>query len=215
MAPPKDALSTAPLLDSKVAPTVLQTHAQFFDRNGDGLIYPRDTYSAMRDVGFNPVFALFAVLFIHMSFSMASNPNWTPDLSFKIRIDRLHRGVHGSDTRSISHEGEFDEARFEKIFSDYTPAPHDSISFKELRRMMSGNRNAYDFFGMAATLFEWGTAFLMVWPENGRLTKEEVMGIVDGSIFQKLADKQKAIKEKLQQKESKKLGKEGDGIDTD
>jgi hypothetical protein len=31
--------------------------------------------------------------------------------------------------------------------------------------------------------------YLMLWPEDGRITKEDVRAIFDGSIFQRIADK--------------------------
>jgi len=41
MAPPKDSLSTAPLTPPL---TGLQAHLAFFDRDGDGVLWPLDTW---------------------------------------------------------------------------------------------------------------------------------------------------------------------------
>jgi peroxygenase len=47
-------------------------------------------------------------------------------------------------------------------------------------------------------LIDIGTAtYLMLWPEDGRIMKEDVRAIYDGSIFQRIADKRE---KKMQQK---------------
>jgi peroxygenase len=39
-------------------------------------------------------------------------------------------------------------------------------------------------------MIDLGTAtYLMLWPEDGRIMKEDIRAIYDGSIFQRIADK--------------------------
>lgn len=51
-----------------------------------------------------------------------------------------------------------------------------------------GQRCAFDFFGSTAFVFEWVATYLLLWPGDGVLRKEEVRMVYDGSIFQFKAD---------------------------
>jgi peroxygenase len=43
---------------------------------------------------------------------------------------------------------------------------------------------------VCALTIDLGTAtYLMLWPEDGRIMKEDIRAIYDGSIFQRIADK--------------------------
>lgn len=45
-----------------------------------------------------------------------------------------------------------------------------------------------DFFGMSATFLEWLATYILLWPEDGILRKDDIRRIYDGSIFQFKAD---------------------------
>lgn len=82
---PRNALSEAPAENGTERPTELQSHVAFFDRDGDGVIWPIDTYvprlglaslipkmysfRGLRAIGFNFLFALFSMIVIHGGFS--------------------------------------------------------------------------------------------------------------------------------------------------
>ncbi|KIJ26208.1 hypothetical protein M422DRAFT_118426, partial [Sphaerobolus stellatus SS14] len=166
--------------------TALQTHLKFFDTDDDGIIFPIDTYLGMRSIGFGRIFSTLAMLFIHFGFSYPTIPGWLPDPFLRIHIIRGHRAVHGSDTRAFSHEGELDNERFEKIFNF---GEKDSLTIGEVFALIHGDMNPFDLFGTVAGIFEWGTTYLLLWPEDGRLKKEDIRGIMDGTLFHKLADK--------------------------
>ena len=52
------------------------------------------------------------------------------------------------------------QAKFEEIFSKYSPAPNkDYLTLKAIFRMMYANRNLMDFFGWFATFLEWGSLY--------------------------------------------------------
>jgi hypothetical protein len=40
-----------------------------------------------------------------------------------------------------------------------------------------------DPFGWSAATLEWLATYLLLWPEDGRMKKEEVYGVYDGSAF--------------------------------
>ncbi|GBF90707.1 hypothetical protein Rsub_03008 [Raphidocelis subcapitata] len=70
-------------------------HVAFFDADGDGVIWPLDTYRGFRRIGFNPLFSLLAVPFIHGSFSYPTCSGWLPDPFFRIFIqyDKRNKGA--------------------------------------------------------------------------------------------------------------------------
>eukprot|EP00879_Flechtneria_rotunda_P028503 GHRR01030626.1.p1 GENE.GHRR01030626.1~~GHRR01030626.1.p1 ORF type:complete len:149 (-),score=21.49 GHRR01030626.1:195-641(-) len=78
--------------------TVMQQHADFFDRDQDGVIWPWDTYIGFRRLGFGRVISTLAVPFIHGSFSYPSCPTILPDPFFRIYLKNFHRCKHGSDS---------------------------------------------------------------------------------------------------------------------
>jgi hypothetical protein len=48
------------------------------------------------------------------------------------------------------------------------------------------DRVAYDFFGWSAAKLEWGFLFILC-QENGKISRECVLGQYDGSLFYTLA----------------------------
>lgn len=84
---------------------------------------------------------------------------------------------HGSDTESYNKKGDFDQSRFNlfvppcalsqvrafrsiipffsyRAFELYTPAPHDTMTWSQIRSMISRQSDAFDFFGYVAMYFE-------------------------------------------------------------
>ncbi len=42
---------------------------------------------------------------------------------------------------------------------------------------------AFDFFGQVSAMFEWGFSWVLIWPEDGILRKEDVRKLCDGSMY--------------------------------
>lgn len=170
--------------------TVLQQHISFFDPDSDGIIWPQDTYTGFRRLTYNPFLALLAVLIIHANFSYPTLPpgSWIPDLFFRIWTDRIHKDKHGSDTGTYDHEGRFIPQRFEEIFTKYArDGDGESISLREVWGVMRGQRCIADPIGWGGALFEWIATWLLLWPEDGRMKKEDIRRIYDGSLFYEIA----------------------------
>jgi hypothetical protein len=72
-----------------------------------GKIYPLDTYSGFRRIGFNIPLSMFAVLVIHGTFSYPSQDSWLPDPFLSVKTANIHRCKHGSDSESYDSEGRF------------------------------------------------------------------------------------------------------------
>lgn len=164
--------------------TPLQRHVAFFDADNDGVIWPSDTYRGFRDLGFNMIMSSLAMIIVHVSLSWFMFDTLWPDPCFRLKIKYAHRAKHGSDSEVFTSVGEFDENRFNELFDMYSSAPHTHMTFKQGVRMLYGNRNPYDFFGWTAAAFEWLATYLLL-GTNGKVKREDVQDIFDGSIFYK------------------------------
>jgi len=174
--------------------TVLQQHVLFWDRDGDDVITPIDTYIGFRELGFNMLFSIIAVLIINLNFSLPTRlaHSWIPDPFFRIYVDGIHKAKHGSDSGVIDPEGRFVPQNFENLFSKYDKWSTGSLSLEELFSMMRGHRCAVDPFGWGAAIFEWGTTWLLI-QKDGRVSKEDLRQVYDGSVFWRIrAERAKA-----------------------
>jgi peroxygenase len=48
-------------------------------------------------------------------------------------------------------------------------------------------RSVNDFIGLGGEVFEWTTTYILLWPTDGIMKKEDVRACMDGSIFWKIA----------------------------
>ncbi|KAL1311756.1 hypothetical protein AAFC00_001844 [Neodothiora populina] len=181
--------------------TVVQQHCAYWDKDHDGIIWPQDTYNGFRAWGWAIPLCLFATFVINVNLSYPTVPSWIPDPLFRIHIPNVHKDKHGSDSMTYDSEGRFRPQQFEDIFAKYDRGHKGGLDFQDLARMWKGQRMAFDFFGWSATLLEWLAVYLLLWPEDGIVRKEDIRRIFDGSIFQHKADEYAA----KQDKKSKKL----------
>lgn len=56
---------------------------------------------------------------------------------------------HGSDSSTYDTEGRFRPQQFEDMFAKYDTDRDGTLTFRQLRQLMSGNRNAVDPFGVS------------------------------------------------------------------
>ncbi|KAG8908072.1 hypothetical protein FRB99_000516 [Tulasnella sp. 403] len=111
-----------------------------------------------------------------------------PDPFFRLRLTAIHRGKHGSDSESYSHKGTFVQSNFDDLFTSWSTGPnHDTLTLGQVIAIPIGNSDPWDVFGFIAGLGEWLAVYVMFSPEDGKLKKEDVRGIFDGSAFYKVA----------------------------
>ncbi|BCR88384.1 caleosin family protein [Aspergillus chevalieri] len=176
--------------------TPLQQHVLFWDRDADGQIYPWDTYIGFRELGFNIIFSFLAVLIININFSYPTRlaHSYMPDPWFRVYVDSIHKAKHGSDSGTYDPEGRLVPQSFENMFSKYNKHGDGTLTLSELFTMIKGHRCAADPFGWGAAFFEWGSTWLLI-QRDGKIYKEDVRAVMDGSIFWKIREeRQKAAK---------------------
>lgn len=190
--------------------TPLQKHVEFFDRDGDGVIWLSDTAHGLNILGFPYIIAITFAFIIHLGFTWPSRPgpkftarttifdiilsipsllwSFVPDPFLRVWVENIKRDVHGSGTQSYNADGNFIPENFEAIFADNSAAPNkDSISFWETLIMIWNNRTPYDVYGPAANVAEWFAAYFILAPADGRMKKEDLRAFYDGSGFYNLA----------------------------
>ncbi|KAL0933494.1 caleosin domain containing protein [Colletotrichum truncatum] len=166
--------------------TVLQQHCDFFDTDKDGVIWPTDTFWGFHKLGFGIFLSLVAVFIIHSNFSYPTLSGYIPDPFFRIYIQNIHKDKHGSDSNTYDTEGRFNPQKFEDMFVKYA-AGKDYMTIWDVLALLKGQRLIADPIGWGGAFFEWLATYLMLWPHDGRMAKEDIRGIYDGSIFYKIA----------------------------
>uniref|UniRef100_A0ACD5X0J5 Uncharacterized protein n=1 Tax=Avena sativa TaxID=4498 RepID=A0ACD5X0J5_AVESA len=172
--------------------SVLQQHVAFFDRNGDGIVYPWETFQGMRAIGLGLPVSLVTSLFINLVMSYPTQPSWIPSPLLSIHIKNIHKGKHGSDSETYDTEGRFDPSKFDAIFSKFGRTHPNALTEDEISTMLKSNRNMYDFVGWAAATLEWNILYKVGKDKEGLLQRETVRGAFDGSLFERLQDSKKS-----------------------
>ncbi|XP_066388475.1 peroxygenase-like [Miscanthus floridulus] len=172
--------------------SVLQQHVAFFDRNGDGIVYPWETFKGMRAIGCGFFTSLVLGFFINLVMSYPTQPGWLPSLLLSVHIKNIHKAKHGSDSETYDTEGRFDPSKFDAIFSKYGRTHPDALTKDEMNLMLKANRNIYDFLGWIAAIGEWHLLYSVAKDKDGLLQRETVRGVFDGSLFERLQDSKKS-----------------------
>jgi len=170
--------------------TVLQQHVSFFDFDKDGVIWPHDTFRGFHLLGFNILLSLVAALIINTGFSYPTSHSYIPDPFFRVHVDNINKVKHGSDSGTYDNEGRFIPQKFEDLFSKYAKGK-DGLTIWDILDELKGQRALIDPFGSFAAVFEWIAVYIMFWPEDGIIKKDDIRRVFDGSIFYEIAARRK------------------------
>lgn len=133
----------------------MKQHAGYWDTDGDGVIWPRDTYRGFRKWGWNVPLALLATCIINFLLSYPTVHGYLPDPFFRIHTDRLPKFMHGSDnSTTYDPHGRVRPQHFEDIFAKYDVGHKGGLDKWDVARVWNGHRLVFDFLGMSAVLFE-------------------------------------------------------------
>lgn len=134
--------------------TAVQQHCLYFDQDGDGVIWPQDTFIACRKWGWGILLSSLATFIINVNLSYPTGTSWLPDPFFRIHIYNLHKCKHGSDSMSYDNEGRFQPQKYEDMFAKYDRGHKGGLDRSDLLRAHKGQRMCMDFFGWSASFLE-------------------------------------------------------------
>ncbi|CAM8884201.1 unnamed protein product [Rhodiola kirilowii] len=175
---------------------VLRKHVAFFDRNGDGLVYPWETFQGFRAIGCGILISIAGALVINPAFSKKTRPGGKFNILFPIGVHDIKFAIHGSDTGVFDSEGRFVPKKFEEIFAKHAKTNSVALTKDELSEMLSANREPKDLPGRFAAFTEWKLLFHLCKDKNGLLQKETIKSFYDGNLFYKMEEERKSNKKK-------------------
>ncbi|KAH7116539.1 Caleosin [Dactylonectria estremocensis] len=161
-------------------------HIQFWDRDGDGIIYPMDVYNGFRELGFNVLFSIGSLLIpIFFSYPTRLGHSWLPDPLLRIYVKDIHKAKHGSDTGVYDFDGHFNPQRFDQLFERFDSSGAGGLSASNLIELWKKDRCAADPAGWSFAFMEWWTTWLLL-QRDGLVWKDDLRACYDGSLFWKI-----------------------------
>ncbi|CAM8957120.1 unnamed protein product [Rhodiola kirilowii] len=199
--------------------TALKKHVAFFDRNRDGVIYPRETYQGFRAIGCGVALSAISAVLINSALSKKTRPRtceleWTDSMksaqliylftqgkgfsmSLPIEIDNIKFAKHGSDSGVYDTEGRFVPSKFDEIFARHAKTNPNALTASELQELLKANREPKDYRGWVAAWTEWKILYSLCKDTEGMLHKDTIRAVYDGSLFVKLEKEKASLKKKV------------------
>ncbi|GAQ91652.1 Caleosin [Klebsormidium nitens] len=185
-------------------PSTLQQHVEYFDRNRDGVISLPETFESLNRLGFNWWGNFYRAPFINWGLTMGlyvkgfpplslssliSPAFWNHLLSFdfqlRVPIQTIHQTIHPSDSGVYDKNGQFNEAKFERLMS-FDKAGKGGINRCEMTRFIKANNNPPDVPGNIGSKFEWFNVFEILHDDKGVMSREKLLKMYNGSVFEEI-----------------------------
>lgn len=204
--------STASSSSKSKQPTALQQHILFWDQDNDGIIWPLDVYRGFRALGFGVLFSLGSLL-IPLLFSYRTRlvHSYVPDPYFRLYVSGIHNAKHTFDTGIFDIHGHFKPALFDAMFDQFDHTNSGGLSAEELWALLKYHRGAWDPAGSSFAFMEMWTTWLLV-QKDGRVSRDDLKGCYDGSLFWTIADLETARRANAKTKGRGKHWDKGYGI---
>jgi len=168
--------------------TALQKHAEFFDRDKDGIITPSEMFEGYVAIGCDVEYARATAASVSAGVGAITSPVDAPLPHLSIYVEFIHKAMHGSDTGAYDAKGRFVPEKFEEIFTKHAKVRPDALTSMEIEEMILANRDPLDPQSWAAPEKEWGLIYKLASDNEGFLHKDSARGIYDGSVFYKLEE---------------------------
>jgi len=168
--------------------TALQKHVEFFDRDKDGRITLSESFQAWRALGFNLLTALMLTFFMNLSFAWLTSPSWLCPSIFTIHIANIHRCKHGSDTQVYDKEGKLLDEKLEEMFRKYDTDKDGKLGLMDIFWMTESTRAVFDPFGWLMEKLYWLLFWFIASNDQRMVTKEQIRGMYDGSLWYQLEE---------------------------
>lgn len=171
--------------------TPLQKHCAFFDRNGDGLIMPWETFEGFRILGYGVVLSLLGALLTHVFFSYRTLDTWVPDPFFAIVLRNVHRLKHGSDSEVYEHDGTLKCAAptaagtITTLLGSYDRRQNGGLTLADAWRMTQQKSDVMDVFGWCASKIEWFYLWILA-QRSGVVSWDDIAAQYDGTLFTRI-----------------------------
>ncbi|CAL5054502.1 unnamed protein product [Urochloa decumbens] len=171
--------------------TELQKHVAFFDSDHDGIITFDETYQGLKDVGLGAVAAKASAALINAALGPKTRPDNANSSSSRmdIYIENIQKGKHGSDTGAYDAQGRFVPAKLDEMFAKHAKTVPNALTEDEMQEMLKANRESNDVSGWLGAKAEWEMLYKLAKDKDGRLPKDTVRAVYDGTLFYQLAGK--------------------------
>ncbi len=172
--------------------SALERHAAFFDRDGDGLVAPAETFASLRELGVGAPLGALLALIIHA----ALGPLTQRRPALRIRVDAIARGKRGLSSDVFGPDGRFGADAFERLRQGPTGARR-ALTLRELRALIAANPASLSGNPLEG-LFSWAETKVLFClaadtslDENGRpapaLSLKRLRSFYDGDLLYALA----------------------------
>lgn len=172
--------------------SALERHAAFFDRDGDGLVAPPETFASLRDLGVGPGLGGLLTCLIHA----ALGPLTQRRLALRIRVDAIARGKRKKSSGVFGADGRFSARSFDRL-RERAGGPAGALTLRELRDLIDTNPESPSsnvleaFFSRAETRVLFCLAADTSRPEGGRdmpaLSLKRLRSFYEGDLLYALA----------------------------